>query len=95
MITKNMDIKLIIAPVNPPISTLNKHNDQLKNSINIINDILKNNQDKFGYIFFDIRNILLKNENENFIDECCHLSNLGADKVASELNKIINTLTYE
>ena len=64
-------------------------------SFNIINDILKNNQDKYGYIFFDTRNILLQNENENFIDECFHLSNLGVDKVASELNKIINTLTYE
>ncbi|MDC0627752.1 hypothetical protein OAO99_04195 [Candidatus Pelagibacter sp.] len=95
IITKNMDIKLIIAPVNPPISTLNKHNAQLKNSINIINDILRNNQDKYGYIFFDTRNILLQNENENFIDKCCHLSNLGADKVAKELNKIINKLTYE
>ena len=48
--------------------------------------------DKYG---FRINNLKKKRYNENFIDKCCHLSNLGADKVAKELNKIINKLTYE
>jgi hypothetical protein len=79
-------IKLILSPINAPDSTTQTFNDQYKNSIILTNDTFKKFSNKNeNVIFFDISKKLNSND-ENFIDQCCHLSKAGAILIADELN---------
>ena len=86
----NINAKLIIAPVTIPSHAKNKNFYHLR-AVNMLNEVLKDFSKK-NVIFFDTISILKKGSENNFIDNCCHLSIKGADVVSSHLSTILINL---
>ena len=84
------DAEIIVAPVTPSPTGLLKYNEDYKHSIRMVNGALKNVSNDLGFKFMNTQELL--NRQEYFIDECCHLSKKGAEKVAKE---ILNNLPKE
>jgi len=87
----NINAKLIIAPVTIPSHAISKINFYHLRAVNMLNEVLKDFSKK-NVIFFDTISILRKESEDNFIDNCCHLSKKGADVVSSHLSTILNNL---
>jgi hypothetical protein len=88
IISNKINVKLILAPI-----TINPASSKSKNhlrAVNIFNNILKDFSKKNEIIYFDSISILSDISQNNFIDQCCHLSKEGAKKLAYELNKVID-----
>ena len=83
MISKAMNSRLYIAPlVPPPMSHLN---ERYKHAFNLLNKTIKDTASELNIAYVPI-NLVLKQS--DFIDSCCHLSEEGARKVASELHAL-------
>ena len=80
---------LIVAPVTPSPRGLLMLPPTYKHAIKLTNMTLKNVSKDLGIIFFETSNFL---KDSDFIDDCCHLSGSGAQKVAVGLNQEIANL---
>ena len=87
----DIDAKLIIAPVTIPSHAVNNKNFYHLRAVNMLNDVLKDFSKK-NVIFFDTISILKKGSENNFIDNCCHLSKKGAEVVSSHLSTVLINL---
>ena len=58
----------------------------------MLNEVLKDFSSKKNVIFLDTISILKKGSEDNFIDNCCHLSKKGADMLSSHLSTILMNL---
>jgi len=72
---------VILLPVNIPKESFNKWNDKMIPSITILNKSLKQFSKRNADVsFIDITTIFnFANDEHLFIDECCHLSDEGAE----------------
>lgn len=82
------ETKVIVAPVTPSPSGLNSLPEQYHEAYFKVNEALKDASKAFGLIFLDTNDIL--DSQDYFVDQCCHLSRTGAEKVANELVDIID-----
>jgi len=80
---------LIVAPVTPSPRGLLMLPPTYKHAIKLTNMTLKNVSRDLGIIFFETSNFL---KDSDFIDDCCHLSGSGAQKVAVGLSQEIANL---
>ena len=59
----------------------------------MLNSNLESFASKNKYVhFFDISKKLNLDDKKMFIDNCCHLSNLGSELTAVELTKLVKSL---
>jgi hypothetical protein len=80
---------LIVAPVTPSPRGLLTLPTNYKHAIKLTNVTLENVSKELGAVFFETKSFL---KDSDFIDDCCHLSGSGAQKVAVELHKKIGNL---
>ncbi|MBD1158723.1 hypothetical protein IDG58_00775 [Pelagibacterales bacterium SAG-MED19] len=77
---------MILSPINIPKDTFDSLDKQHTKSIELLNssflNFAKNNK---NVKFFDLPNEFHQN-NLNFIDKCCHVSEKGSSIMAKELN---------
>jgi hypothetical protein len=82
LINNTKEVKhVILLPVNIPKESFNKWNDKMITSITILNKSIKQfSKRNDGVSFIDITTIFNSdNDDHLFIDECCHLSDEGAE----------------
>jgi len=79
---------IIVAPVTPSPSGLAKINNDHKQSLSKVNEALEATSNVLGLKF--VNTIELLDRQEYFIDDCCHLSKSGAEKVVAEVLKNIS-----
>ena len=98
----NDDTILILSTITSPLLVKNNTNLNLEDDINknrkeilkLMNKQLKNFKRK-NVIFFDANKILIPYKDETlFIDECCHLSPLGAQIISQKINEILINLFF-
>ena len=82
-----MGSKLILAPVVPSPLAYDKLSNFHIDSINILNEILKKNEDK-STIYLELNDLLINQK--YFIDSCCHLSKEGAELVSKKIFELTN-----
>ena len=74
-----LNVHLIVAPVTPSPRGLKALNSDYLHSLNIVNNALELSCQEFKCFFIDTRAFLIADS--DFIDECCHLSRQGSEKL--------------
>jgi hypothetical protein len=84
--------RLVVAPVTVPSGAYQQLSKEYRIAIEAMNDELKEFATRNdNTTFFDTARLLKSHpDSEMFIDECCHLTELGSDLVAEGLIKILN-----
>jgi len=75
--------RIIVAPVTPNPLGYVQFNDDYKESLLKVNAALKNTSNKLGFEFLDTQTLL--DRPEHYVDNCCHLSQIGAELVVDQL----------
>jgi hypothetical protein len=84
-----LNAHLVVAPVTPSPRGLKALNSDYLHSLNIVNNALELSCQEFKCFFVDTRAFLISDS--DFIDECCHLSRQGSEKLRIRISSIINT----
>ena len=86
-------IHLIISSTNIPKYSISAKSKSHLRALKILNSNLESFASKNKYVhFFDISKKLNLDDKKMFIDNCCHLSNLGSELTAVELTKLVKSL---
>ncbi len=83
-----LNAHLVVVPVTPSPRGLKALNNDYLHSLNIVNNALALFCQEFECSFIDTRTFLVSDS--DFIDECCHLSRQGSDKLRTRISSIIN-----
>ncbi len=84
-----LNAHLIVAPVTPSPRGIKALNSWYLHALNIVNTALELSCHELECSFIDTREVLISDS--DFIDECCHLSRQGSEKLRIRISSIINT----